>query len=93
MANHREQRGLFGDLAVGQKHSLEAALKNIFPEPKEETRLQQTRQAMGDAVAELTDQELEGYLAEFQYLVDCWLDEFERSVFNNVTLKQLLGEV
>jgi len=87
------QKGLLEGITASQKHSLELALKNIFPEHKEETRVQRARQTMGEAVARLSNQELEEYLTEFQFLVDSWLDEFEKIVFNNVTLKQLLREV
>ena len=48
---------------------------------------------MGDLVEDLSDSELEVCLSEFQYLLECWMDEFERSKFNNLTLKQLLREV
>lgn len=72
--------------------SLEVKLKSIFPEKKTETRLQKARQIMGEAIKELSDEELESFITEFQYLIDAWVDSFEKQVFENKTLKQLLRE-
>ena len=47
---------------------------------------------MGDDVKDLSDEDLEVFLTEFQYLIDCWLDEYEKQVFNNKTLKELMKE-
>lgn len=49
------------------------ALGRIFTTNQEENRMQQTRRIMGDLVSELPDEELEGYITEFQYLIDEWL--------------------
>jgi len=73
--------------------SVEAALKDIFPTRQEENRLQKTRRIMGSRVDELTDHELEVYISEFQYLIDSFMDEYERKVFGNKTLKEILKEV
>ena len=80
-------------LTSHQTRSLDSALKQIFPEQREENHLLQARRIMGDLVEDLSDSELEVCLSEFQYLLECWMDEFERSKFNNLTLKQLLREV
>ena len=76
------------------KHSkiFESALSNIFPSKEEETRIQKARLIMGDDVKDLSDEDLEVFLTEFQYLIDCWLDEFEKQVFNNKTLKEIIKE-
>jgi hypothetical protein len=47
---------------------------------------------MGEAIANLSDQELDVYLTEFQYLIESWLDEYEKQVFDNKTLQQVLRE-
>ena len=72
--------------------SLDSALRKIFPEQQEETRLQKVRRIMGDAVSDLSDHELDVCISGFQQMLECWLDEFEKDVFNNLTLKQLLRE-
>ena len=73
-----------------QKQSLDLALKRLFPEQREENKLQKMRRIMGQDVDVLTDSELETCMSEAQFLIDYWMDEFEKKLFNNVTLKQLL---
>ncbi len=68
------------------------ALGQIFTTKKEETRIQKTRRIMGGLVDQLSDEDLEVYITEFQYLIDEWLDTFEQEVFDGLTLKQLLGQ-
>lgn len=67
------------------------SLNRIFPNRQEENRVQQARRIMGQDIADLSDGDLEIFLTEFQYLIDSWLDEYERKVFDNKTLKELLG--
>jgi len=67
-------------------------LRSIFPTPEEETRLQKARRVMGEAVASLPDEELETYLTEFNFLLDSWLDQYEKQLFDGKTLNQLLRE-
>jgi len=79
---------------VLHQHSadIDTALQGIFRTAQEETRLQQARRIMGNAVGDLSDEELEVCLTEFQHLLDQWLDEFERAAFDNQTLRQVLGQ-
>jgi len=64
----------------------------IFPESSEENKVQKARAVLGDAVGEIPDEELAIYLTQFQYLLDSWLDIFEKQIFNNLTLGELLRE-
>ena len=68
------------------------ALARVFTTSQEETRIQKTRRIMGDLVSCLSDGELEVYITEFQYLIDEWLDNFEKEAFDGLTLKQMLGQ-
>lgn len=77
---------------VSPLQPLDEALNRIFTSPQEETRLTRVRRIMGDTVSEVSDEDLEIYLTEFQYLIDSWLDEFERLAYDGLTLKQLLQE-
>ena len=45
---------------------------------------------MTDEIAEVSDQDLETHLTELQYLIDSWMDDFERTVFEGKTLNQLM---
>jgi hypothetical protein len=47
---------------------------------------------LGEAVVNLTDEELKTYITEFQTLLESWLEIFEKQLFENKTLKQLLKE-
>lgn len=71
---------------------LENTLSNIFPTTREENNLQRARRMLGDIATSLSDSELETFLTEFEYLIDSWMDEFEKKIFDNKTLIQLLKE-
>ena len=72
--------------------SVEETLNTIFPSQREESKIQRARRIMGEEVAKLSDQELEAYITEFEFLIDSWLDEFEKCCFDNRTLRQLIKE-
>jgi hypothetical protein len=78
---------------MNQKETLEASLKSIFPTQQEENRLIKARRVLGKTVEPISDEELETYLTEFQFLLEEWLDMFERQIFDNKTLRELLREV
>lgn len=48
---------------------------------------------MGDEIKELSDENLEECLTEFQFLIDSWLDEFERAAYDGKTLREVTKEV
>lgn len=75
-----------------QKVTLESALSSLFIGSKEENQTQLARKVLGEAVATLNDEELKTYITEFQTLLESWLDTFEKELFENKTLKQLLKE-
>lgn len=68
-------------------------LKELFPTKQEETWLKRVRRILGEPVANLDDLELEAYLTEFEYLLDAWMDQFEKQLFDNKTLKEVVKEV
>lgn len=72
--------------------TIESSLKRIFPEREEENVIQKTRRIMGDGVKDLSDEELKPFVTEFQYLISAWIDGFEKQIFENKTLKELLKE-
>lgn len=72
--------------------NLESVLRQAFPTQQEETRLQLVRRIMGETVLSIPDEELEVYLTEIRFLLDAWMNEFERELFNNKTLQQVLME-
>lgn len=74
------------------KSGLETTLSSIFPTKQDESNLQKARRVLGDIAENIPDQELESNLTEFKYLIDTWLDEFEKGIFDSKTLKELLRE-
>lgn len=74
------------------KKTIENALKDIFPTKQEETTLERARRILGDDVVGILDEDLEKYVTEFQELIDFWLDSYEKEIFDNRTLKELIRE-
>jgi hypothetical protein len=70
----------------------DTTLRHIFPDRQDESRIQIAHRIMEENIKDLSDQDLEIYLTEFQYLIDSWLDEYEKQVFDNRTLQQVLRE-
>jgi len=71
---------------------VDEALQAIFKSSSQETLLQKTRRIMGANVSNLGDDELEVHMTNLQHLIDYWLDEYERCMFDGQTLHQLLRE-
>ena len=82
----------FSSEIEGYKTGLDLTLQSIFPTKQEETQLIKARRILGDIATDITDIELESDIAEFQYLIDSWLDEFEKNIFDNKTLIEVLRE-
>jgi hypothetical protein len=53
------------------------------------TELEQAREVFGKKVAHLSDSELQAYLSKMQFLIDSWLDMFERKTFEGKTIQEL----
>jgi len=69
---------------------LDGALKEIFPEQSEQTQLSRLKKLLGTSVESMSESELKVVLADFQVLIDAWLDMYERRVFGGNTLQDLL---
>ena len=73
--------------------SLSASLRDLFPEQQyEEKTVQKAKQILGEIAGQLSPEELTCTVAEVQYLAETWLNDFERQIFNGLTLKELLHE-
>ncbi len=75
---------------VFRSKSLGNSLNDIFPQPTEETKLQKAKRVLGEVVKDQTDEQLQTFITEAQYLIDSWLDDYERQLFDGLTLKQVL---
>jgi len=75
-----------------RRKAFESTFDNLFHTDKEESQVQKARAILGDSVANVPDEELLVYLTEFQYLLDEWLDIYEKQLFKGKTLQQLERE-
>ena len=71
---------------------LKKAFKEIFPQNMEEATITRMRKILGEKAKEMSDDQVQCIATEFQFLIDNWLDEFEKNVFNGMTLKEVLNE-
>lgn len=66
-------------------------LNQFFDDQNQQQRaVEEARDILGESATSLTDEELYDLTNEMQYLVDTWIEEFERDVFDGKTLKDLL---
>lgn len=74
------------------KQGVYEELNQYFNDQNKEQRIVlETREILGDSAETSTDEEVYGLVTKVQYLVDCWFEEFEKSVFGGKTLSELLG--
>lgn len=74
------------------QQSIETAINNIFPLQSEENKTSRMRKALGKSAQSLSNEQIETITSEFQFLIDSWMDEFEKEVFCGSTLKEILNE-
>lgn len=81
-------------LTVGNiPKTLTQSLDDLFPEQQyEEKDLKEAKELLGKLAREYTTEDLRGAIIEIQYLAQAWLDDFERSIFKGLTLKEVLHE-
>ena len=49
------------------------------------------RRALGETSYILNDEQIEVIANQFQFLIDSWLDEFEKEIFKGLTLKEVIN--
>lgn len=81
------------DSSQQTKTSIISSLNELFPEQLyEEKSVQKTKEILGLLVQKFSQEQLKDLTVEIQYLATSWLDDFEREIFNGLTLKELLHE-
>jgi len=70
----------------------ENILNSILPQQTEETKITRIRSILGETAKTLSDEQIRCIATEFQFLIDTWLDEYEKEVFNGMSLKEILNE-
>lgn len=53
--------------------------------------VKETREVLGDTANDLSDSQVYDLSCEIQFLVDSWLEEFEKNIFEGKTLDELIG--
>ena len=79
------------EISHRQYASLDNALSAIFPTTEQDNIITKTRRHLGDIGKEMSDAEIKNLASEFQFLIDSWLDMFEKDTFQGKTLKEIMG--
>lgn len=74
------------------QQSIETAINHIFPLQSEENKTLRMRKALGESAKSLSNEQIETVEVEFQFLIDSWMDEYEKEVFSGKTLKEVLND-
>lgn len=73
--------------------TISQSLEAIFPEQKQaDKRIKLAKDALGSLASQFTETELSDVITEVEYLTESWLDEYERNIFDGLTLQELLHE-
>lgn len=72
---------------------LRESLDALFPEQQYDDKdIQKVKEILGPLADKFSTPELRDIVAETQFLISSWLDDFEREIFNGLTLNELLHE-
>ena len=64
------------------------ALNTMFPEQTHEDKiLQRAKEILGK---DYSKEDVKSLIASFEYLIENWLEQYERKVFKNKTVKEIL---
>ncbi len=58
----------------------------------EEVDIEKAKTILGNIAKQMNNDQLKDTCVEMQYLIEAWLDDYERSIFSGKTLRELLGE-
>lgn len=75
------------------QETVKKSLDQLFPEQQYDDKdIQKVKEILGPIADKFTSPELRDIVAETQFLISSWLDDFEREIFNGLTLNELLHE-
>ena len=67
-------------------------LNQIFSEQDQEGKaVLEAREILGDSAKDLTDAQVYDLVNGVQFLVDSWLEEYEKDIFDGKTLDELIN--
>lgn len=62
----------------------------LFPTQLEDAKIAKARKTIGTTNTAFTDDQVKSMMTDFQFLIDTWMDEYEKNIFNGMTLENLL---
>jgi len=65
------------------------AIDNCFIESQEKTKISKARQLLDQTAKDIPDEQLETFAAQFKYVINCWLDSYEKQLFDGKTLQEI----
>ena len=66
-------------------------LNEMFPEQTHEGKtIQRAKEILGD---KYTTEEVKAMIASFEYLINVWMEEYEKKVFDKRTLREMLNDL
>lgn len=68
---------------------LPQVLDALLTESPEQSKINKVRQLLGEKAKDLSDDQLETFSAQLDYLLNCWLDTFEKQLFDGKTLREI----
>jgi CDP-glycerol glycerophosphotransferase (TagB/SpsB family) len=77
----------------GVTPTLIESLDVLFPEQKrEEKKLRTLKEVLGSVSDGMSEEQIHQLACKIQFLVESWLDDYERKIFKGSTLNELLHE-
>lgn len=78
-------------LQAPTSESITALLNSLFPEQRHDKEFYQIKSILGDLVNTMTVDEVHTLVNEIRFLVDEWINIYERDNFEGKTLKEILN--
>jgi uncharacterized protein involved in exopolysaccharide biosynthesis len=72
-------------------NELNRTLNPFISQPNKESQIEKSRRILGEVASDLSDDDLQIFLTEIQYLINSWFDHYEKQIFNGQTLRQVLN--
>ena len=80
-------------LKFKQNLTITESLDVMFPEQKRQDKdVLKAKEALGELAKEFTELELKEVITDVDFMVESWLDDFERELFKGKTMQELLHE-
>ena len=68
------------------------SLNSLFPEQQFDKQIRKVTQILGPIAQCYSNHEIHDLIIEVQFLCESWLDEYEKKIFNGMTLQEFVHE-